>query len=276
MSILRLLIGRLRPECNFLLIRQPYPHIPAAELVQELDIKETHKVELLEWVYRAASGRDAYDTAHISMVCSDIDPNEKILPDAVKDLRDLGYVAEILYHDDDWPHMVVWDPKEDSLEFIRIEGYREEDLFDDFVTGAARALYVMAWANTMEEYDFPLGGELMDLAPQTPESADELAIKLLDTISGLNSRTILGLWSDSVIADFEAGKGMVAHTQEDFGHYLAMQAMGSGVSWFDHHEQIPIRLPLVEVYLDFDPDAAEDRDDLEELIDLAPLGSSGI
>lgn len=35
----------------------------------------------------------------------------------------------------------------------------------------------------------------------------------------------------------------------EFGHYLAMQALGHGVSWFDDHARFDLTVPHSEFYL---------------------------
>ena len=42
------------------------------------------------------------------------------------------------------------------------------------------------------------------------------------------------------------GSGVVAIDPEHFGRDLAMQAMGTGVSWFDDHKKFPIKIPHIE------------------------------
>jgi len=41
---------------------------------------------------------------------------------------------------------------------------------------------------------------------------------------------------------------------DSFGHYLAMQAMGHGVSWFDAHAKFPLKFPRIESHQYFDGD----------------------
>ena len=54
------------------------------------------------------------------------------------------------------------------------------------------------------------------------------------------------LWQAS-----EADKGAPIDSDYagEFGHDLAMQAMGHGVSWFDDHHKFPLKVPHTEFYL---------------------------
>jgi hypothetical protein len=131
---------------------------------------------------------------------------------------------------------------------------------DSFLEGAARAFFVTAYADYVEEghsTDNDLtdderearlelfrpsgGGDWCDYAPETPPNAYALAGELWNALHVANGEA--GVYSLALRA--EAADG-TAPDPEQFGHYLAMQAMGHGVSWFDDHKAFPIKVPHVE------------------------------
>ena len=119
-------------------------------------------------------------------------------------------------------------------------------LFDNsfteaFVEGAARAVWVQAWADHQESKGKALRGELMHQAPATPLSAYVWAGELMGRIAEKNKTSIHVLAVRAAEAD-----GTTDINVEEFGHYLAMQALGHGVSWFDDHAKFPLKLPHME------------------------------
>jgi hypothetical protein len=119
---------------------------------------------------------------------------------------------------------------------------------DEFVEGAARAYWVTAWADHMEEQGESLGsGDLMDLAPPTPLSAYVAAGELIGSLTCANKVH----WAVLAARAAEADGYDYDPTEidlEEFGHYLAMQSMGHGVSWFDDHAEFDIKIPHVEYH----------------------------
>jgi len=110
----------------------------------------------------------------------------------------------------------------------------------------ARAFFVTAWADYEEETGWPSGSpsgmDLMDIAPDTEEEAEEEAVKLYDEIESLNNID-LGEFVDS--HDWPA---------QEFGHYLAMEAMGTGVGWADSWPEHGLEIPYGEFsWLNLDP-----------------------
>jgi hypothetical protein len=105
--------------------------------------------------------------------------------------------------------------------------------------GAARALFVSWYADAVDagEHDGDAAGpgqDWMDVAPATPDSARNEAMALLRCVEGDNRS-----WSE-VLARPE-----VEADPEGFGHYLAMEALGHGVSWADDHDDHGLLLPLI-------------------------------
>lgn len=128
---------------------------------------------------------------------------------------------------------------------------------------AARALWVTAYASFVEEIgedeaeerglDRAGGGEdWMDVAPETPAEADVAAENLIAAFLDMNRMDeIENLFATAMVADGEDGIDFDdTETAESFGHYLAMMAMGEGVSWFDDHKRFDLNVPRIESHFD--------------------------
>lgn len=111
------------------------------------------------------------------------------------------------------------------------------------IDAMARALFVDAWARRQEEAGkrFRPGVDLMDQAPGTNKAAKVAAADLAKTIERRNSKSLEDLFRDAVAAGGE-------DNSDKFGHYLAMQSLGHGVSWFDDNPEFPLDLPLIEFW----------------------------
>lgn len=133
---------------------------------------------------------------------------------------------------------------------------------DEIIEGAARAFWVDAYARHVEEegeacmpYEDGFMAscpafstharpgpqqDWMDFAPPTGPEAFEKARELVKRIEAENMQVgrSLGQWAEGLIPDFNL-----------FGHYLAMEAMGHGVSWADDHEPHGLRVPHMEFYV---------------------------
>jgi hypothetical protein len=135
---------------------------------------------------------------------------------------------------------------------------------DEWIEGAARAFFVTAYADHVEEghsTDNDLtdderkarlalpsasnGADWYDYAPTTPPNAYALAGELWASLEHENDASIYMLAERAATAD-GISDGLNGIDAEDFGRDLAMQAMGHGVSWFDDHAKFPIKIPHVE------------------------------
>lgn len=141
---------------------------------------------------------------------------------------------------------------------------------DQFLLGAAKAFFVSAYADFVEEghsTDNELtkaerkarlklprpgaGEDWCDYAPEPPPAAFALAGELWAALEATNKANMYMLAERAEKADTEhvskcekcKENGFDA---EEFGHYLAMQAMGHGVSWFDDHGDFEIEIPHIE------------------------------
>ena len=139
---------------------------------------------------------------------------------------------------------------------------------DEWLEGAARAFFVTAYADYVEEghsTDNDLtdderearlalpsasnGADWYDYAPTTPPNAYALAGELWNALASANPggcgvyTLALRAASADGFTDQYAGQNIDA---EEFGRDLAMQAMGHGVSWFDDHAKFEIEIPHLE------------------------------
>lgn len=123
----------------------------------------------------------------------------------------------------------------------------------------ARAAFVSAWADNQEERGKSFRRQhLEEIAPKkTPKAATQWAWKLIGRIEQANGKGLCALLFAAEKADGIWGADLVRQIEtvasdeyaRQFGHYLAMQALGHGVSWFDDHAQFPITIPHAEFYL---------------------------
>lgn len=122
----------------------------------------------------------------------------------------------------------------------------------DILGGMEKAIWVTSWASWVEEMskeerkahgDVPVnlsGINWEKAAPGAPGSALEAAEDLYTLIERANGKTPGELFQRACEVDGCKWKDSNA---ELFGHYLAMQAMGHGVSWFDDHKEFPLKFP---------------------------------
>lgn len=129
---------------------------------------------------------------------------------------------------------------------------------DEFLEGAARCFFVMAYADYAEEeerrefddHDYPMpgGGEdWYDYAPEvTPPAAYAAAGELWARLAILNKATapcgVVSLLDQAAKAN-NLGCDVDA---EHFGRDCAMMALGTGVSWFDDNNSFPLETPYMD------------------------------
>jgi hypothetical protein len=126
------------------------------------------------------------------------------------------------------------------------------------IDGIARALFVCAWADKQErlaemgrKHSNPgPGGDWMDIAPKTPRAARDEALRLVGRLEQLNGAHVLCLLAYAAKADgmnpYADDFDYPADYARLFGHYVAMQSIGHGVSWFDDHAQFDLKTPHIE------------------------------
>lgn len=118
------------------------------------------------------------------------------------------------------------------------------------IDGMARAIWVTSWADWVgnlsraerRERGLPSlsGVEISSVAPDTPATAEEAAQDLYVLVQRANGKTPGELFEQACGAD---GCDFNDENAELFGHYLAMQSMDHGVSWFDDHKEFPLEFP---------------------------------
>lgn len=119
--------------------------------------------------------------------------------------------------------------------------------------GMERALWVCAFADWVEEqgpsarrkYGAHNGAKWHDVAPDAPDEAADAGKELAEMFRRANGKDLLMLLGLAAKADGVKATDTYA---ESFGHYMAMQALGHGVSWFDDHAQFPITFPRFECH----------------------------
>ena len=130
--------------------------------------------------------------------------------------------------------------------------HSDSDFRDEFIEGAARAFFVSAYADFVDDpereqdgYDYLsayMGADWADCAPEvTPPNAYALAGELWAGLGYLNGPC--GVYT--LANNAEAADGAPIDAGE-FGHYLAMEAMGHGVGWFDDHKSFDLKVPSIE------------------------------
>jgi hypothetical protein len=139
----------------------------------------------------------------------------------------------------------------------------------------ARTLFVCAYADAVEngELDAPgasMGEDWMNIAPETPPEFLHEAFRLIGRIEQLNRMSLVCLLAQAAKADGVvycedlpdgSRRGLVEYPDipdipdtareqytyvSQFGHCLAMQSLGHGVSWFDDHAKFELKTPHIE------------------------------
>jgi hypothetical protein len=144
----------------------------------------------------------------------------------------------------------------------------------EFVEGAARAMFVPAWIAYERERgrSFPFQNA-EGMAPATPDYARLEAARLLGMLEALNGDSpavddpnafinngvICNILRAAYVADghpssvhepaLSVWQRWADENARTFGHYIAMEALGHGVSWFDDHERFPLMVPMIEFEL---------------------------
>jgi hypothetical protein len=140
------------------------------------------------------------------------------------------------------------------------KGSSDPALRRQIVDAMARAFFVSAWAQGEEEkpdfHERGYGGhghgrgvELMEVAPATSASAKKHAKEIATRIERDNGKSLGELYAMAAEAP---GRHSKDPNPYDFGHYIAMQSMGHGVSWYDDHPEFGMKdVPYAE-FSDFD------------------------
>lgn len=136
----------------------------------------------------------------------------------------------------------------------QVEDGPGEDVTGQIREGIARAIFVLAWADSEESEGRGgmgwAGQDLMNLAPDTSPEALAKADQIIQQIQQANGKTVTDLFHEAMTAD-GYGEGDYDYFEANrFGHALGMMALGTGVSWFDDHERFPLKVPHNEFYIE--------------------------
>lgn len=133
---------------------------------------------------------------------------------------------------------------------------------NEIIRHAARALFASAWADYQERAPDGVnmsGCEILDIAPETPIEALRAAVRLVRRVERMNGERIdATLERAAGLPDRYADRDC---DPEHFGHYLAMQAMGTGVGLESvcDHDALALKLPWCEFsYFDLNPETYPD------------------
>ena len=146
-----------------------------------------------------------------------------------------------------------------ALRQVRGQPAAEHDpsIREMIVDSMARAFFVSDWARREEEQpDFEERGydgdgnidgvDLMQIAPRTSPKAMKAAKEFAKRVEKANGTSLPALYQTAVAQDGHRTQPNPA----DFGHYLAREAMGHGVGWFDNHPEFPLSVPSYAFNLD--------------------------
>lgn len=130
-----------------------------------------------------------------------------------------------------------------------------DGVFDDgVVEGAARALWADLYSTEVDAlpedgYDDLYdelrpgqGGDLMDVLPDLPDVARDDAKKFLAAV--VDASGVRGV--DELVERAASADGVDLDDFDEaelLGHYLMMQGLGHGVSWFDDHARFDVEIP---------------------------------
>lgn len=120
------------------------------------------------------------------------------------------------------------------------------------IRGAAKGAYADEWARAIEEAhgegritfealkSFLPGGREIEPPEDPPAACLRWARKLIKTIEDWNGVKVQDAFNEWMVDCYE---GSGAPSSELFGHYLAMEAMGSGVAWSDSYPEHGLLVP---------------------------------
>jgi hypothetical protein len=145
------------------------------------------------------------------------------------------------------------------------------DDFEEIVENFARAIFASAWANAYEEGggSFSPGTEIFDVCPFEEhhqwEEALQAAERAVTEIERDNKTTITEAYERAAAKPLTKSWHKEADI-EDFGHYLGMQWLGSGVRWSDDHPDHDLKIPYGEFYVEYEEYTYPDEDELRQSV----------
>lgn len=118
---------------------------------------------------------------------------------------------------------------------------------ETIIEGATDAFFGSAWMEFEEEQGRSLSQmEILDVMPTPPPEAQKAAEDLISEIERQNKIDF-----DMAVLPGETQEPGERDPKEDYnlGFYLAMEALGHGVSWSDDHEPHGLEIPWKEFYI---------------------------
>jgi hypothetical protein len=123
----------------------------------------------------------------------------------------------------------------------------------EVVMDMASAFYSSSWASEMEEagYSFPAQTRINDVAPAPTQAAIARAIMDAQNLcANSGAATLDELLQRAADADGHGDTDLVI--TDGFGSDMAMEMLGSGVSWKDDHQEFSYQAPNTEFLVDRD------------------------
>ena len=121
----------------------------------------------------------------------------------------------------------------------------------EVVMDMASAFYASSWASEMEEagYSFPAQTRINDVAPAPTQAAIARAIMDAQNLCANSGAVTLDeLLQRAADADGHGDTDLVI--TDGFGSDMAMEMLGSGVSWKDDHQEFSYQTPNTEFHVD--------------------------
>ena len=106
-----------------------------------------------------------------------------------------------------------------------------------------RTFFVTGWSS---HHDYQGREDPFEVAPKRmPADVRAFTTKYIKKLEAANGLPVAVLFE---VAAQAPGKHYVGPTTADFGHYVAMEAVGHGVAWTDDHPDIGMKVPDGEWY----------------------------
>jgi hypothetical protein len=137
---------------------------------------------------------------------------------------------------------------------MKITPHNYTDLRHAIACAMARAMFVTNYADLADENEgLPRamsGQDWMMVAPDTPEEYVHEAYRLMGRLEQANGMNIHALFAKVCQLDGASYTATPSGGEyvRDFGHCIAMEAMGTGVGWADDHAEHGLKVPLIEVH----------------------------
>lgn len=110
------------------------------------------------------------------------------------------------------------------------------------VDAMATVLWADFWADKEEDRGVSFARmDIVDAAPTITEECIVLAGRIMGAWEAANAATFHEMYDRAIAAN--AGAGKEEPDMEQFAGYIALEAIGHGVSWFDRNPEFPMKFP---------------------------------